>query len=104
MPFPFLYFLRTAVRRLVNEGKFLSDRGHERACPMAAGGLLLLVACTVGPEYRCPDTAVEEAGAYENAPESLSHVTASNGFSRWWPQMEDPLMGVWVDRLWIRQA
>jgi len=61
--------------------------------------LILPAGCTVGPEYRRPETVAGQAGSYRNAPESLARVVAEDDFSRWWVRMEDPLMVDYVDRL-----
>ena len=54
----------------------------------------LAASCTVGPEYRRPETAVDRIDAFRHAPDDLRQVSATESFSRWWRSMDDP----WLDR------
>ncbi len=61
--------------------------------------LMVTTACTVGPDYQRPDTVAGQGAPYENTRDDLSQVVSSDGFSRWWRAMEDPLMDGYINDL-----
>ncbi|MFO7963505.1 MAG: efflux transporter outer membrane subunit [Desulfobacterales bacterium] len=61
--------------------------------------LMLPCACTVGPEYARPDTALTEEGAFQGGGEGVWKCVGEDDLNRWWRRMDDPLMDGYVDVL-----
>ncbi len=67
--------------------------------PRYAGYILIFffvlpLSCTVGPEYRRPDSVAGSISAYKGYISHVQGVTETGEISRWWRRMQDP----WMDR------
>lgn len=57
--------------------------------------LSLLTACTVGPDFKRPDTRIKPEQVFLHAPEKESFESMGN----WWQRIDDPLFARYVDQL-----
>ncbi len=61
--------------------------------------LLLITACTVGPDYQRPETPASGMAAFYSVPDDMRQVISREEFSRWWQQINDPWLDNAVDHL-----
>jgi NodT family efflux transporter outer membrane factor (OMF) lipoprotein len=57
--------------------------------------MILLASCTLGPDYKRPQTVVENVASYSS--EQVAPETAS--MSHWWQRIDDPMIEQFVDQL-----
>lgn len=61
------------------------------------GALILLSACTVGPDYRGPPSVAPNAAAAEKFRRVDDHETADPPLARWWEALQDPVLTQLID-------
>ncbi len=61
--------------------------------------LVLLVSCTLGPEYSRPTSQTLLSNEYVYSDTGRSKISGHNNFQSWWRHYEDRSLNAWVDQL-----